>query len=281
MWLLLTVSFIWAFSFGLIKDQLSGLDSTAVAFLRLALALPVFLPFLWRTKIRPLMAARLAFIGAVQFGCMYLFYQRAFAYLNAYEVAVYTIFTPIYVVLFDSVLAGRFRLRYLLAALMAVGGAALIKWSPERGVELGVGFVLVQLSNICFAAGQLSYKRMRAKMPAVSGDAGLFGWLLAGAVLVTGLASLGMTEWASVTPTLKQWLVLLYLGVLASGGCFFWWNLGATRVNTGTLAVFNNVKIPAAVLCALLVFGESVDLGKLIGGMALMFAALWLAKDDG
>jgi drug/metabolite transporter (DMT)-like permease len=36
--LLLIVSLIWAFSFGLIKGRLAGLDPTAVAVLRLALA---------------------------------------------------------------------------------------------------------------------------------------------------------------------------------------------------------------------------------------------------
>ncbi|HZU86422.1 MAG TPA: EamA family transporter, partial [Anaerolineaceae bacterium] len=42
------VSFLWAFSFGIIKDTLSGLDPFFVALVRLSLALLVFLPFLWR-----------------------------------------------------------------------------------------------------------------------------------------------------------------------------------------------------------------------------------------
>ena len=51
MLLLLLASLVWAFSFGLIKDQLAGLDPTAVAVLRLLCALLVFLPFLRRRQL--------------------------------------------------------------------------------------------------------------------------------------------------------------------------------------------------------------------------------------
>ena len=46
MFLLILVSLIWAFSFGLIKRFLGGVDSTFVTAIRLALALLVFLPLL-------------------------------------------------------------------------------------------------------------------------------------------------------------------------------------------------------------------------------------------
>ncbi len=39
------VSLLWAFSFGLIKGQLTGLDASFVAFARLLLAALAFLPF--------------------------------------------------------------------------------------------------------------------------------------------------------------------------------------------------------------------------------------------
>jgi len=42
LWLLI-VSFIWAFSFGLIKTQLTGLDSALVSFIRLLISFFVFL----------------------------------------------------------------------------------------------------------------------------------------------------------------------------------------------------------------------------------------------
>ncbi|MDR0534296.1 MAG: EamA family transporter [Verrucomicrobiales bacterium] len=276
MGLLLLVSLVWAFSFGLIKDQLSGLDSTAVAFLRLAFALLVFLPFLRRENITLTAKLQLALIGALQFGAMYLCYQRSFAYLSAYEVAIYTIFTPIYLSLLDACWQRKFWLGGMIAALLAVLGAAIVKWQGMTGA-LGSGFLLVQISNLCFAAGQLAYKNLRGRL-AVSGDTGLFGWLLLGAVLVTALVTVPVTDWGQFRPDWKQWLVIAYLGVLASGLCFFWWNLGATRVATAVLAVFNNAKIPAAVLVSLLVFREQADVPRLLCGLAVMMLAVWLAN---
>ena len=46
MGILFIVSLIWAFSFGLIKDRLAGLDANFVAAARLLISLLIFLPFL-------------------------------------------------------------------------------------------------------------------------------------------------------------------------------------------------------------------------------------------
>src|SRR5512140_2061441 len=77
---LIVVSLIWAFSFGLIKDNLSALNSNFVSFARLALPLLVFLPLLhlrrlpWRTGLK------LALTGAVQYGLMYISYIYSFEF---------------------------------------------------------------------------------------------------------------------------------------------------------------------------------------------------------
>ena len=65
--------------------------------------------------------------------------------------------------------------------------------------------------------------------------------------------------------------------VVASGAGFFLWNVGATRVSSGTLAVMNNAKVPLGVAVSLLVFGETADAAGLAASFALFAAALWLA----
>ncbi len=275
--LLLIVSLIWAFSFGLIKGRLAGLDPTAVAVLRLALAAAVFIPFLRLKAFSPRLSLAYAAIGAVQFGAMYVLYLRAFAHLQAYEVALFTIFTPVYLALLDAAVGRRFQPRHLAAAFLSVVGAGLVIWNAAPGSDVTTGFLLVQGSNLCFAAGQLAYKRLRAANPA-GRDRELFGLLYVGALLATGLFSVFTTDWPAFRPTETQWLVLAYLGVLASGLCFFWWNLGATRVNTGTLAAFNNAKVPLGVACSLLFFGESADLPRLIASLVILGAAIWIAE---
>ncbi len=277
MFYLLAVSFLWAFSFGLIKGRLAGLDSTAVAVVRLAFALVVFLPLLRLQKIPRRAAWWLAMIGAFQFGAMYALYLRAFDYLQAYEVALFTIFTPLYVALLDAALENRFRPKHAGAAALSVAGAGVIMWNSTLSDGLMIGFILVQFSNLCFAAGQIAYKRTRPLLGDVK-DINLFALLLVGALAATAAFSIFTTRWTEFHPTAGQWGVLAYLGVLASGLGFFWWNLGATRVNTGTLAVFNNAKIPLAVACSLLFFGGHADLPRLIICLLLIASAVWVAE---
>lgn len=279
---LLLASLVWAFSFGLIKVQLAGVDPTAIAVLRLFCALLVFLPFYRSRQLPGRARLRLAVIGAVQFGLMYAFYLRAFAHLQAYEVALFTIFTPIYLTLLDAALEKRWQWRHLLAAFLALGGAAVLLWPSATRSGAIAGFLFVQLSNLCFAAGQLAYKRERGKLPGVR-DAEVFALLYGGAFATTLVISMLTTDWLAFRLTLTQGWVIFYLGIIASGVGFFWWNLGATKVNTGTLAVFNNAKIPITVAVSLLVFRETTSLPRLFlsGGMMLVAVALaenWMSS---
>lgn len=277
--LLVLVSFIWAFSPGLIKGRLTGLDSTAIATIRLGLALVVFLPFLRPRGLSRATLLRLTLVGTVQFGLMYLFYLRAFPLLPAYAVGLFTITTPLYLVLLDASISRRWQACYAYAALLAIAGAGvmLIRDHGLSG-DWFLGCLLVQLSNICFAAGQLAWRSERAKLPAATSDAALFALPYAGAFAITTLVSLFVTDWPTLHLTTSHLVTLLYLGAIASGLAFFLWNLGSTRVGTGTLAVLNNAKIPLTVACSLLFFGEHAEPIRLIVSLALLALALWVAE---
>ena len=55
---------------------------------------------------------------------------------------------------------------------------------------------------------------------------------------------------------------------------FFLWNYAARRVEMGTLAIFNDLKVPLAVAVSLLVFGEKTDPLRLVIGGLLAVGAL-------
>ncbi|HEX2101072.1 MAG TPA: EamA family transporter [Candidatus Synoicihabitans sp.] len=276
MLLLLIVSVVWAFSFGLLKS-LVGLDPVAIAVARLGFAALVFVPLLRPRRVPTRVALQLAGIGAVQFGVMYVCYIWAFRFVAAYEVALFTIFTPLYVALVEAALARRVVPQHLVAALLAIAGAGVMLWQRGIGSNVSTGFLLMQASNLCFAAGQIWYRRTRSASPSTS-DAALFGWLYLGALATVGVISVGTTDWSTFRPTSNQTLVLVYLGLVASGLGFFGWNLGALRVNAGTLAVFNNLKIPLAVAVSLLVFGEQANLTRLLVSFALIAAGVAVAE---
>jgi len=272
---LVAVSLLWAFSFGLIKDNLAGLDSSFISTVRLALALLVFLPFV-RPRWLALRTSLLLFlIGAVQFGLMYLAYNESFKHLQAYEVALFTLTTPVFVTLLADALDKKFRVRALAAALLAVGGTALVVFQGKELHPTLVGLGLVQLSNLAFAAGQVGYKKLHDKQPTMK-DREVFAVLFAGGCAVSLAVMLARD--VSVTLHTSQVFTLLYLGILASGVGFYFWNVGATMVTAGGLAVMNNAKIPLAVACSLVFFHETADLPKLAISLVLLTAAVWLAE---
>ncbi|MDR2863722.1 MAG: EamA family transporter, partial [Puniceicoccales bacterium] len=163
------------------------------------------------------------------------------------------------------------------AAVLAILGAGVLYWRRAESATLLQGFFLVQASNFCFAFGQIAYKRLRPSLPALR-DFSFFAWLLAGGFAATCACSLYVTDWSHFHPAPAQWGVLIYLGTIASGVGFFLWNRGALLVNAGTLAVFNNLKIPLGVLCSLVFFGETAEPVRLIASLAIMGAAVWLAE---
>jgi drug/metabolite transporter (DMT)-like permease len=125
------------------------------------------------------------------------------------------------------------------------------------------GILMIQVANLCFAAGQVEYKRWAENHPILARKSWHhFAYLYIGAVLVAGAAA-GVNGFGSFHPSSTQWWVLLYLGVIPSALGFYFWNIGTHRVNAGTLAVFNNVKIPLAVAASLLLFGEEAELVRL------------------
>ncbi|MGH7945463.1 MAG: EamA family transporter [Opitutaceae bacterium] len=275
MLLLIVVSLIWAFSFGLIKRFLGGVDSTFVSAARLGLALLVFLPFLRLRGVTLRLGLQLTAIGAVQFGVMYLAYIESFRYLRAYEAALFTITTPILVTLVADAFDRTWRPRALLAAMLAVGGTGFVAFkSADLSITLR-GLAYVQLSNAAFAVGQVWYRHVRARRSALR-DLNVFGFLYGGAfaLAVAGMLARGV----SISVSRPQLLTLLYLGVLASGVGFFLWNVGATRVTSGTLAVMNNAKVPLAVAVSLIFFGEQAHLPSLCASLAVMSIAVWLAR---
>jgi drug/metabolite transporter (DMT)-like permease len=209
----------------------------------MGLAALVFLPLLRPGGLGRGRRWQLAGIGAVQYGLMYMLYIAAFARLQAWEVALFTLFTPLYVTLLDDLAARRLDLRHQAAALLAVGGAAVIHYREPALAAALAGFLLVQGANLCFAFGQVAYRRLLAGEEEVQ-DHRIFGLLFLGALAVTlPPAALG----ALARPPLLgpgQALVLLYLGLFAAGLCFFLWNHGARLVDAGTLAVCNNLKVP-------------------------------------
>ena len=273
---LLVVSIIWAFSFGLIKNALAGLDANFIAAARLLISLLVFLPFLKARGLSRKQSLQLLLVGAVQYGLMYIAYNYAFGFLKAYEVALFTIFTPIYVTLINDAIRRRMHWVSLVATVATVVGTAIVRRGGMIESDILTGFLIVQISNVAFAFGQIYYREVMKTLPSTKFDnLKVFGLLYLGGFLTAGLSAVLFTPWHSFNITSEQILVLVYLGAIASGLSFFLWNVGARKVNAGTLAIFNDLKIPLAVIVSILFFGEQANWFNLVVGGGIAVLALF------
>ena len=275
MYYLIFVTIVWSFSFSFIAVYLSGqVDTWFAVVMRVLLAFITFIPFLRFKNVSVKQMLLLMGVGACQLGIMYFFYYNSFQYISVPEVLLFTISTPIYVTIIYDLLQGhRLRLNYLLTAIIAVIGAAIIRYD-HISRDFIIGFLLIQGANIVFALGQVGYKRIMELYPLPQHQA--FAWVYFGAIVVATVGWLLFGNADKLPTTQLQWGIIIWLGVVASGLCYFLWNLGATKVDSGTLAIMNNLVIPAGILVNVVIWHQSIDWGRFTVGSAVIVFALIL-----
>ncbi|ATM97606.1 membrane protein [Yersinia frederiksenii] len=277
MFLLVITTILWAFSFSLIGEYLAGhVDSWFSVLMRVGLAALVFLPFLRWRNIHWRVIVLYMIVGAIQLGIMYLFSFRAYLYLTVPEFLLFTVMTPLYVTLiYDLLRRQRLRWSYALSALLAVVGAAIIRYD-HLSEHFWWGLMLVQAANICFAIGQVGYKRLMEIHPIPQHVA--FSWFYVGALIVAVVAWIAFGNPQKLPTTSLQWGVLVWLGVGASALGYFMWNYGATQVDAGTLGIMNNVHVPAGLLVNLAIWQEKPHWPSFIIGAIVIMASLWVHR---
>lgn len=275
---LLAVTVLWAFSFSLIGEYVAGrVDSDFAVLARVAVAALVFLPFtLWRGLPRRLLAG-FWLAGALQFGVTYLCLYRSFQVLTVPEVLLFTVLTPIYVTLLDDALARRFSPWALVAALVAVGGGVVIRFERLEGEYL-IGFLLLQLANLTFAAGQVLCRQLLMRYPTEQPLHRFFGHFFLGALVLVVPSFLLFGNPDKLPSTALQWGILLWMGLFATALGLFWWVKGSVKVDAGTLAVMNELHVPAGLVVNLLIWNRDADLPRLAVGGAIILASLWLNR---
>ena len=277
MFLLIITTILWAFSFSLIGEYLAGqVDSVFSVLVRLVLAALVFLPFLrWRGHKASTLLLYMG-VGAMQLGIMYLISFQAYLYLTVPEFLLFTVMTPLYVTLIYDLISGRgVRMGYALSALLAVVGAAIIRYD-HISEHFVIGLLLVQAANLCFAIGQVGYKRLMETRPMPQHTA--FSWFYIGAVLCAIVAWALFGNPHKLPTTHLQWGILIWLGVGASALGYFMWNVGATQVDAGTLGIMNNFHVPAGLLVNLAIWQQQPHWPSFILGGAVIMASLWVHR---
>ncbi|WP_337841549.1 EamA family transporter [Rheinheimera sp.] len=276
-WLWL-VTLVWAFSFSLIGEFLAAtVDPYLAVSSRMLLALLLFLPLLLKYRTPFALACKLAAIGAVQLGIMYLLLYHSFLYLSVAEVLLFTILTPVYISVLDYYWRyRRLHWRWLGPALLAVLGALVIRYQ-QLSAEFWWGLLLIQAANFCFAVGQVAYRQL--DLGGAKQQVRHYGWFFAGAAAVSGSASLLFANWQRLPDTPLEYGILLWLGLVASGLGYLIWSIASRQVSANQLAVMNNLLIPAGLLVNFIFWQHQVNWWTLgLGSALILLSLVWAGR---
>ena len=274
---LILVSILWSFSFGIIKYGLAGIDSAFISLMRSLIALLFFASLTLYNFKKFSFDVRLILIGAIQFGLMYVLYIQSYQYLPAYLIATFTITTPIFIGIFSQLYDNMsFSLNGKLSIILVVIGSLMMRFNIVNPLDYWLGFFLIQCANMCFAIGQIMFKRWHSKNTSVNIIYN-FSQMFFGAVLITSIFSLINSTNLSMLNTSNLY-ALLFLGLFSTGFGFLAWNIGATQVSNERLAVMNNAVIPIAIFNSYLIFGETISLTLYLPGLILFYIAYKLAS---
>ena len=270
------VSILWSFSFGIIKYVLSGVDPSFISLVRNLIALIFFSTLTIYNFKKFSFDLRLILIGAIQFGLMYVLYVQSYEYLTPSLIATFTITTPIYVGLSSQLLNNRsFSSKGVFAVILVLIGSLIMRFNIDNPIDYWIGFLLIQSANICFAFGQVMFKKWHSNNSSTD-IIHNFSQMFFGAVLITSIFYISNSDSAQLLTT-SNLLALLFLG-FSTGLGFLAWNIGATKVSNETLAVMNNAVIPIAILNLYLFFGETISLLLFLPGLVLFYIAFKLVS---
>ena len=271
---LFTTTFIWAFSFSLIGHYLSPvIDSWSLSFFRTLIALLVFIPFI-DIKISRKHMLFMNLIGAVQIGIMYLMYLNAFHFTSVSKILLFTITTPLYVTFIADLVEKKFRSFFLMLSILSIVGASFLRFTSPAQNDL-IGFFLIQGANFCFALGQVLYKYFEKWTGRTPNGMSDFAYFYIGALIFTTIGFLSSDVKTPLPNDTATWLLIVWMGVGASGLGFYFWDKGSLFVSSGTLAVMNNLVIPLGLMVEILFFGQALNSETyLIGTLIIVVSIL-------
>ena len=273
MYYLFITTILWSFSFSLIGNFIAvEMNSWTLAFLRSLVACIFFAPWI-NFKIPFDYVIKMIIIGALQIGIMYLLYLNSFNYASVQKILLFTITTPLYVFIISQLFNGEFKLTSISIIIISIIGGFIIRMTSFNIADL-TALLLVQLANICFASGQVFYRRLKRYNKDTVNINTDFAFFFIGATFITLLGLIASPYNYSNPESIEQWLLILWLGGGASGFGYFLWNYGSTKVKVETLATMNNLVIPLGLFVDIIFFSGNHDFQTLIIGTLIIISSI-------
>ncbi len=277
---------VWGFNFIVMKDSLDEVPVLVFTALRFAVGAPVMVVFVLRDRaLRQisgrdlLVLAGLMLVFSVVYQVLILAGLQRTTSTNS---ALLASTIPVWTALF-SLVAGLVALRgrmMLGIGLTWTGVVLVIISRREGGFSLSgddlLGSAMVLGAAMLVAASALLSKPLIDRLGAVRFAVWSYFFTAAGlAVLaVPELVSKGDTiDWVGNTPH------ILYSGMLASAGGFLAWHYALGELGPSRASTYHNFTPVVAALAGIMVLGEPVTLGLVIGGPLALFGVMIVRRN--
>ncbi len=268
---------LWGGSAVASKALLEHVPPLTLAALRVAIALAVLWPLVARTGGQPARGRAPVLLGLTGVALFCACQNLGLRYASAGDIALINGAIPVLTGLLAVPLLGERlggpRLAGLLASLAGVAAIVLVGNGATPSAAV-LGTALPLASAVSFAAFAVLGRRTFGGGNAVAVVAGStrYGllFLLPGAGLELATVGLGPL-------TVRDGLLLLYLGAGCSALAFVLCGYGLAHLEAGHGAVFGNLKPLVGVVLAVTLLGESLTAGQL-GGGALVLLGVALAS---
>ena len=270
---------IWGGMYVVSKYALDFIPPFTLLWLRYVTALCVLYPLAARQHTAPLTRAdhriflSIGLVGyVVSVGLQFIGTRLS----SAHNGAIITSASPAFILLFAWLMLGeRLTTRKLCSVLLAtVGVIIVVGW--DSGATGGGGVLLGNLALIgaavTWALLSVMARKFSASLSPLVITAGAVFWA---AIMTTPLM---VVEWRFIpvrgmdNPLL--WVAVLYLGVVATAGAFYFWNKGLSLVEAGTGSVFFFLQPVVGAVLGWLLLGEQLTRSFFIGGGVILLAVL-------
>jgi len=278
----ITVSLIWGLSFVAASVVLTTLSPVVLATLRFTIASTLFLPVILlelNRGSRPSMSdlRETAYLGFLSISMYFWLQYTGVKYAGAGISALLVVgFIPIL-----TGIASSFMLGEALSHCKVVGstsgflGVALITVPKLTNVQVNTGFLFGVLCLLGNAMCWSLYSTMSRRLMQRTGNPLLMtAYVTLSGTLVLLPLSLA-SDWSAVRLlTQSQWLSVLYLAIVCSGGGYLLWNYALSRLESVRAAIWLYLEPVAAFIGEALLLGIMPDALTAGGGLFIMVGVL-------
>lgn len=262
------MAMLWGSTFVVTKDAMTTIPAADLLAVRYTIALGVLVVFMWR---HVAMSRRTAWQGAIM-GILFSIGQLTLTFglastdasVSGFLTGTYVIFTP----LLASLLWKRRMSRNIWRAVaLAIFGLGILSAVPSEGSSgFGIGAILTLISAAAFAGHILATGRFATPANARSLT------LAQTSVLVVLSWTLALPGGVVLPVGTSQWLVVLYLAVIAGAATLFLQNWAQAYVEPTKAAVVMVSEPVWAAVFAVALGAESLTWQMVVGGAAIIGA---------